>query len=281
VARLCRKTRSPSGLRNRGPLTEDHAGSSQAYNTSRAFTAALDREGFSFHQAVLRHCLALTGKLPHALTVEVSEFPFQSAGKDGRIDFILRIRSPYSDPTVFLICECKRSNPTLNKWCFARSPFIRRPADRPQHVVADSVIFDPHRVNGVAVAMVSYEPQQQPYHLGLPVRASSSEQEKESGGNARKRLRSLRGKRFAQRTVSSISWEPTTRWLRTHGQLWCLSSSQRLGSTRAMSMLERQILKMASCNGTRRQRCSRGFGINTTYLRVCAMNWDAITTTSE
>ena len=47
----------------------------------------------------------------------VLEFPVQVQERDTRIDIVLT----NSIHTVYLVCECKRANPALANWCFARS----------------------------------------------------------------------------------------------------------------------------------------------------------------
>jgi hypothetical protein len=155
----------------------DHAG------TGRAFTASLDREGYSFHHAVLRCCDRISREnRGYRLSFEVSEFPVQTRGKDGRVDFILRVTSEWSNPPpVFLVCECKRSNPALSDWCFARAPYVRRGWQDPE-VTAESLSLDTSRGSAAALT-VSYHPERRPYHIGLPVKTGQAGDPK--GGNTR------------------------------------------------------------------------------------------------
>jgi hypothetical protein len=46
--------------------------------------------------------------------------PVSVGGKDTHVDFVLRTHE------AFLVAECKRANPALANWCFARAPYIAR-----------------------------------------------------------------------------------------------------------------------------------------------------------
>ena len=53
---------------------------------------------------------------------EAAELPVQVGRQDTRIDFVLRTND------AVLVAECKRANPALARWCFARAPYIARRA---------------------------------------------------------------------------------------------------------------------------------------------------------
>ncbi len=78
----------------------------------KGFQNRLNRQGYSFQYAMIN----LIRENPHGWKVEVPEFPVEVQEKGTRIDFILRY-----PPNVFLVAECKRANPALSNWCFARA----------------------------------------------------------------------------------------------------------------------------------------------------------------
>lgn len=85
----------------------------------RAFEVALSRHGHSFQYAVLKEARRLfeAGKSPWIPWVP--EFPVAVQGANTRIDLILYNH----ERNIYLVCECKRANPALSNWCFARAPW--------------------------------------------------------------------------------------------------------------------------------------------------------------
>lgn len=84
-----------------------------------AFERVLNAHGYGFQYAVLREVQALAMSKHSYWQPWVPEFPVEVQGSGTRIDIILRhIRRP-----LYLICECKRANPALANWCFARATY--------------------------------------------------------------------------------------------------------------------------------------------------------------
>jgi hypothetical protein len=84
---------------------------------TQAFAKALSSHGHGFQYAVLDHISSLSASQKSFWMPWVPEFPVQVQSSGTRIDLILRHRTrPY-----YLICECKRANPALANWCFARA----------------------------------------------------------------------------------------------------------------------------------------------------------------
>src|SRR4030043_1645904 len=94
-----------------------------------AFEKTLNRHGYGFQYSVLKKAKQLfeDGRSPWIF--EPSEFPVSVQGRDVHIDFILRwyrkgmTLAEYSIP-VYLVAECKRADPALKYWCFARAPYV-------------------------------------------------------------------------------------------------------------------------------------------------------------
>jgi hypothetical protein len=152
----------PTDLAPESPSTTDPT-------TCKNFTDALDREGYNFQHTVLRQI----GNLPTRggqVAFEVSEFPTLTRGKGSRVDFILRVRTEWTPGfPVLLICECKRSNPALSKWCFARAPYVHSGWIGDGRVIAERIRFDKSAGRAV-VETTAYRSPRIPYHIGLPVK---------------------------------------------------------------------------------------------------------------
>ena len=87
-----------------------------------AFRDALNRHGYAFQFSVIRAAENLYEDGKSKWIFEVAEFPVAAQGKDTRIDLVLRKR----DSLTYAIAECKRVNPALGHWCFARAAYTRR-----------------------------------------------------------------------------------------------------------------------------------------------------------
>jgi hypothetical protein len=86
---------------------------------AKAFYNELNTHGYGFHYSLLEQI----GKTKTPWSRLVAEFPVQVLGHGTRIDFILK---RWSGSPLYLIAECKRANPALSNWCFARAPFVQR-----------------------------------------------------------------------------------------------------------------------------------------------------------
>jgi hypothetical protein len=91
---------------------------------TKNFHELLNTHGYSFQFSVIKEIQdyhSQNGRFPWEF--DIAELPVEINGIDTRIDFIL-INSITGG--VQLICECKRANPSLSNWCFARAPFIHK-----------------------------------------------------------------------------------------------------------------------------------------------------------
>jgi hypothetical protein len=89
-----------------------------------SFGKVLNQHGYGFQYSVIKKAWELCGGGSQWL-FEASEFPVTVQGGGTRIDFILaRARDFRAKGLLYLLAECKRANPALSNWCFARSPFV-------------------------------------------------------------------------------------------------------------------------------------------------------------
>jgi hypothetical protein len=96
---------------------------------TRYFASVLNRHGYGFQFSVLKKANELARQNKSPWRLEACEFPVEG-GAGTRIDFVLS-RPPRRYDGLkhyFLIAECKRANPALSNWCFARAPFTRQNA---------------------------------------------------------------------------------------------------------------------------------------------------------
>jgi hypothetical protein len=131
----------------------------------REFTAALNRHGFAFQHAVLKRAGELFEARRRGWHFEASEFPVAVGNSVTHIDLILR--SGTAD--VHLVGECKRVDPALSRWAFARAPYTRRnsPHDR---LVLEQLV--PHESSKLASIPFALPWSREPYHVGIELRSS-------------------------------------------------------------------------------------------------------------
>ncbi len=96
----------------------------------KAFEKTLNRHGYGFQYSVLELASTLCNSNSSEWVFEAAEFPVQVQGEGTHIDFILRHRGNRLAFAFYLLAECKRANPSLSNWCFARAPIVVRNRSR-------------------------------------------------------------------------------------------------------------------------------------------------------
>lgn len=153
---------------------------------AEAFRKTLNRHGYPFHAAVIKRVLDL-GKTGSPWRIKTSEFPVSVKGKDTRIDIVLSRKAEFETggPPAFLICECKRANPSLRNWCFCRLPFVHRRRN-PETLLVESVWHEKGSAHtfsrGIKMDLIP----DQAYHIGIEFRPQpKNENSKGDSGNGR------------------------------------------------------------------------------------------------
>jgi hypothetical protein len=132
---------------------------------------AINRHGHAFQNAVLARAEALyqdRGSRAKWM-FDCVEVPVEVRGQSTRIDILLhQIECDGGAPARFLVAECKRANPALSNWCFARTTYLRRNLEDDRSPFAEHVRYDG--------TTFSSEPQtlshgRKVYALGYEVRA--------------------------------------------------------------------------------------------------------------
>jgi len=130
------------------------------------FRQELNKHGYAFHNSVIRVAEELyeTGKSPWIF--RAAEFPVSVRGKVTHIDFVLEHR----DKPLFLIGECKRVNPALSMWGFARSRFTNRNAHGTKIIIQNTWQSD--KASQTVLTGVSSDNSEQIYHLGIEIKSN-------------------------------------------------------------------------------------------------------------
>ncbi len=140
----------------------------QQERDSDAARKTLDRHGHGFHYAVLK----ALGDIQSGWRIEASEFPVDLNGVPLHIDIVLR-----SERAVMAV-ECKRVNPALGQWCFARSSFVST-SDAAPHLVLLERLHLLHRGTErqrvrVTRALTDTLPTREQYHIAQEVKTGQA-----------------------------------------------------------------------------------------------------------
>jgi len=140
---------------------------------SETLKARLNEHGYCFQYASLdfiKNELPNIGGKPWIF--QTSEFPVQILNKDKgtRIDFVLKSR--YSKvQNIFLLFECKRSNPALKNWCFLRLPYVRQ--DRTSERFFADVITAESKIKATG-KILNFSTGDEFYHLAIEVKSGET-----------------------------------------------------------------------------------------------------------
>lgn len=144
----------------------------QVDQVTKGFEKALNGNGYGFQYKIVDRVRELFSKNQCSWGFEVSEFPVGVQGSGTRIDFVLqRHTSPSGfreSKPFYIIAECKRADPALSNWCFARSPYVTSRGDVSE-LLFERLHFGPRMY---ASAFRSFNPGTKPYHVGLEVKSN-------------------------------------------------------------------------------------------------------------
>lgn len=87
--------------------------------SSERFEKSLAVHGFSFQYGVAEYFRRMEVNQEFNWRVAAIEFPVSVQGRDTRIDLILS----RPNQQIMIVAECKRANPALADWCFARTDY--------------------------------------------------------------------------------------------------------------------------------------------------------------
>lgn len=134
-----------------------------ASNPSAQFANALNRHGYGFQQAVATRVAELRRNGKTRWGVDVSEFPVAVGGANTHIDLVLRVEGT----DTYLVAECKRVDPAIGRWCFARTyPWGAR--SHQNAVIFERLAF--HQDSKLHSRPLKIPWSTEPYQVGVEVR---------------------------------------------------------------------------------------------------------------
>ncbi|MGA9994616.1 MAG: hypothetical protein WBP93_04330 [Pyrinomonadaceae bacterium] len=151
-----------------------------ALDVRRSYSDMLNRHGYGFQYSVLNLAHELSNSGESSWGFLVSEFPVEVRGAGTRIDFVLRRRG---ETHFLLLAECKRANPALSNWCFARAPYVYR--NKPENL--EPVIMEHAEIRYDTVVTADARERwsaHNPCHIGLEVRSNMRGDAKGESGRA-------------------------------------------------------------------------------------------------
>jgi hypothetical protein len=89
---------------------------------SQMLQKVLDANGHSFQYAVMRRAHELRESDKTMWLLEGAELPVTVNNKVIHVDFVFR----HKKAPIYLIAECKRSDPSKANWCFVKAPYTFR-----------------------------------------------------------------------------------------------------------------------------------------------------------
>jgi hypothetical protein len=124
-----------------------------------AARAALNRHGYGFQHAIIREVRRLY-RPGVGWQADGTEFPVEVNGASTHVDLLLRSRSG------LLVCECKRVDPALGIWCFARSALATSHDADGQAVVHEAIAHGDPAHGAYVVRHQSRVSTDLQYHVG-------------------------------------------------------------------------------------------------------------------
>jgi hypothetical protein len=137
-----------------------------SHDPDGSLRATFDRHGFGFQYAVISEFQQLRKQGLSPFDVDGIEYPVHINGVDLHVDFCLRSKRG------LLVTECKRVDPSLGTWCFARSANLSPNSIERKRVALEWVMRETD--NSVTVGRVDPEHSEHQYHVGLEVKDNST-----------------------------------------------------------------------------------------------------------
>ncbi len=126
------------------------------------FRKALNRHGYTFQYLVCGEAQRLYEKGDSPWQFIAAEFPVETPSAGTRIDLILRHRQ---HPHIMVV-ECKRANPAVANWCFAKAPRVSRNRSR-EYYFAERLVRNESECSSAPIRSTQ---EIDAYHIALEVR---------------------------------------------------------------------------------------------------------------
>jgi hypothetical protein len=151
-------------------------------NDPGGFAKVLNRHGYPFLYRTLKAAQDAFESGSSVWLFQVSEFPVEVREQPGRIDYVLQGRQSQT----YLVVECKRANPKMKRWCFARAPYVQRNSG-PEYLLAEAILFNQSTGQfSATVLKKQLVPADQVFHIALEmkVRDETGDEEGSTGRSA-------------------------------------------------------------------------------------------------
>ena len=154
--------------------------STNEQDIAKNFADMLNRHGYAFQYSSIRIAEKLFKEVNPKWIFQASEFPVELSkrSKGTRIDFILKSK----EYPVYLLFECKRANPALKNWCFARAPYVRRNRTE-EYFFVETIGSNDEGINSKGMILREID-KDESYHIALEMKTSESGDRGDKGHGA-------------------------------------------------------------------------------------------------
>ena len=150
-------------------------GQGAAPHDGAGFAKALNRHGYPFHYRTLKAAQNASESRTSDWVFQVSDFPVEVRGRHSRIDYVLQ----WKQVPTFLVVECKRANPKMKRWCFARAPYIRRNGGT-EYLLAETLLFNKGTGDFSATILKEwFVPDGRGFHIALEMKVKDEKGDEE------------------------------------------------------------------------------------------------------
>jgi hypothetical protein len=158
------------------------------------FRADLNRHGYGFQHAVVQ---ALQSNRHRGWLPETTEFPVSYRGRTTHIDVL----ASAIEKRVLLVGECKRVNPAVGRWVFAKSPFT---FERENNVTwLEKLVPSDHQ--NIVARSIPFPVQVDTFHLAVESNTPNAKGDRDGAAKGRALQDSLAGCRRCQWTAGHAS----------------------------------------------------------------------------
>lgn len=155
-------------------------------SVSKKLENILNRHGFSYHFKVMDRAEELREKKLISWLLEGTEIPVGSGVDVIHVDFVLFQQPAYdqSPSGAYLVAECKRVDPALGIWAFARSPYSWRNPHRTNNYIQFDRMEQTDVAKGYVLSTLPQYTDQPIYDLSFEVKTDEKGDATAVGGRS-------------------------------------------------------------------------------------------------
>jgi hypothetical protein len=149
------------------------------------FAKVMNRHGYPFQYRSLRAAEDANKRGESNWLFQASEVPVEVRGRHTGIDFVLQYGQPHALEPTFLVVECKRANPAMKCWAFAKAPFVRRNYDSDgEYLIREEIHYRSSPPDTLAYAGIKRSRLSDAYRIALEIKIPNVKGDSEgAGGN--------------------------------------------------------------------------------------------------